>query len=48
MKSEVGTFFEAFPKGMVFANTYNGAGYDLVLLGQVEPPRSISTRWKRG
>jgi spermidine synthase len=36
VKSEIGTFFEAFPKGMVFANTYNGAGYDLVLLGQVE------------
>jgi spermidine synthase len=36
VKSEVGTFFEAFPKGMVFANTYNGAGYDLVLLGQVD------------
>src|SRR4030095_9297579 len=25
VKSEIGTFFEAFPKGMVFANTYNGA-----------------------
>jgi len=36
VKSEVATFFEAFPKGMVFANTYNGAGYDLVLLGQVD------------
>jgi spermidine synthase len=36
VKSEIGTFFEAFPNGMVFANTYNGAGYDLVLLGQVE------------
>ncbi len=36
VKSEIGTFFEAFPKGMVFSNTYNGAGYDLVLLGQVE------------
>jgi len=36
VKSEIGTFFEAFPRGMVFANTYNGAGYDLVLLGQVE------------
>jgi spermidine synthase len=34
VKSEIGTFFEAFPKGMIFANTYNGAGYDLVLLGQ--------------
>ena len=37
VKSEIGTFFEAFPNGMIFANTYNGAGYDLVLLGQVEP-----------
>ena len=37
VKSEIGTFFEAFPNGMVFGNTYNGAGYDLVLLGQVEP-----------
>ena len=36
VKSEIGTFFEAFPKGMIFSNTYNGAGYDLVLLGQVE------------
>ena len=39
VKSEIGTFFEAFPNGMIFANTYNGAGYDLVLLGQVEPTR---------
>ena len=37
VKSEVGTFFEAFPNGMIFANTYNGQGYDMVLLGQVEP-----------
>jgi spermidine synthase len=36
VKSEIGTFFEAFPNGMIFANTYNGEGYDLVLLGQVE------------
>ncbi|MGE3519607.1 MAG: fused MFS/spermidine synthase [Vicinamibacterales bacterium] len=36
VQSEMATFFEAFPKGMVFANTYNGAGYDLVLLGQVD------------
>ena len=39
VKSEIGTFFEAFPNGMVFGNTYNGMGYDLVLLGQVEPTR---------
>jgi spermidine synthase len=37
VKSEIGTFFEAFPNGMVFGNTYNGVGYDLVLFGRVEP-----------
>jgi spermidine synthase len=37
VKSEVGTFFEAFPNGVVWGNTNNGQGYDLVLLGQVEP-----------
>ena len=36
VKSEVATFFEAFPKGMIFANLYNGQGYDLVLLGQAD------------
>ena len=39
VKSEIGNFFEAFPNGMIFANTYNGQGYDLVLLGQVEPTK---------
>jgi spermidine synthase len=39
VKSEIGTFFEAFPNGMIFANTFNGQGYDLVLLGQIEPTR---------
>ena len=39
VKSEIGTFFNVFPHGMVFGNTYNGMGYDLVLLGQVEPTR---------
>ena len=37
VKSEIGTFLEAFPNGAVFANTVNGQGYDLVLFGQVEP-----------
>ena len=37
VKSEIATFFEAFPRGVVFGNTYNGAGYDLVLLGQRDP-----------
>jgi spermidine synthase len=39
VKSEIATFFEAFPHGMVWGNTNNGVGYDLVLLGQVEPTR---------
>src|SRR5262245_41794353 len=36
VKSEIATFMEAFPHGVVWGNTNNGAGYDLVLLGQVE------------
>ena len=35
VKSEIATFLEAFPNGVVWGNTNNGAGYDLVLLGQV-------------
>src|SRR5947207_1663262 len=37
VKSEVATFLEEFPNGMVFANTIQGQGYDVVLVGQVEP-----------
>jgi len=51
VKSEIGTFFEAFPRGMIFANLYNGQGYDLVLLGQIEPTHidldEIEARLKR-
>ena len=39
VKSEIATFFEAFPQGTVWANELNGGGYDLFLLGQVEPMR---------
>jgi spermidine synthase len=35
VKSEIGTFLEAFPEGAVFANTSNGQGSDLVLFGQL-------------
>jgi spermidine synthase len=45
VKSEIATFFEAFPNGVVFANTVNGAGYDLVLLGQVEPTKIDVDEW---
>jgi spermidine synthase len=36
VKSEIGTFFESFPSAVVWGNTNNGQGYDLVLMGQVE------------
>jgi spermidine synthase len=39
VKSEIGTFLEVFPGGVVWGNTNNGAGYDLVLLGQAEPTK---------
>ncbi|MCC7009388.1 MAG: fused MFS/spermidine synthase [Acidobacteria bacterium] len=39
VKSEIGTFLEAFPNGVVWGNTNNGQGYDLVLMGQVEPTK---------
>jgi spermidine synthase len=37
VKSEIGTFMEAFPNSVVWGNTNNGVGYDLVLMGQLEP-----------
>ena len=39
VKSEMATFFDAFPNAIVWANTNNGQGYDMVLMGQVEPTR---------
>src|SRR5260370_1829220 len=39
VKSEIATFLQAFPNGMVFANTIQGQGYDVVLVGQVEPAK---------
>jgi spermidine synthase len=37
VRSELATFFEAFPNATVWANTINGQGYDMVFMGQVEP-----------
>jgi spermidine synthase len=37
VKSEIATFLEVFPNGSVWANNINGRGYDLVLVGTVEP-----------
>lgn len=39
VKSEVATFFGAFPNGIIWGNTVGGQGYDVVLLGQMESPR---------
>ena len=36
VKSEIATFLEVFPYGTIWANTINGQGYDLVLLGRLD------------
>ena len=36
VRSELATFFDAFPNATVWANTINGQGYDMVFMGQVE------------
>jgi spermidine synthase len=38
VRSEIATFFEAFPNGTIWGNVNtDGEGYDLVLLGQLQP-----------
>ncbi len=37
VKSEIATFFQAFPNGTIWSNDDHGAGYDVVLLGQADP-----------
>ena len=38
VRSEIATFFEAFPNGSIWGNVNtDGEGYDLVLMGQLEP-----------
>jgi spermidine synthase len=37
IKSELLTFFQSFPNGTIWANNRDGAGYDMVFLGQAEP-----------
>jgi spermidine synthase len=37
IKSELETFFLAFPYGTVWSNTRDGLGYDMVFMGQAEP-----------
>ncbi len=51
VKSEIATFLDAFPNGVVWGNTSEGKGYDLVLLGPRDPTRidvdAIDQRLKR-
>jgi spermidine synthase len=37
VKSEVASFFEAFPDALIFGNTHEGGGYDVVLVGMKDP-----------
>jgi spermidine synthase len=37
VRSQVGTFLEVFPEGSIWSNDIRGQGYDLILLGQVDP-----------
>jgi spermidine synthase len=37
VKSEIATFFEAFPGGSIWGNDESGFGYDVVMLGGAEP-----------
>ncbi|HJZ95108.1 MAG TPA: fused MFS/spermidine synthase [Candidatus Solibacter sp.] len=39
VKSEIKTFFDAFPNGTIWGNDISGGGYDVVLLGQVDPAK---------
>ena len=51
VKSELATFFDVFPNGTVWGNDIAGEGYDVVLLGQVEPASinidALEDRWSR-
>ncbi len=38
VKSELATFFEAFPHSTIWANTVSGRGYDMVFMGHLEAP----------
>ncbi|HZD03715.1 MAG TPA: hypothetical protein VE173_02320, partial [Longimicrobiales bacterium] len=39
VKSELATFFRAFPRGLVWGNTQDGKGYDLVLSAREGDPQ---------
>jgi spermidine synthase len=41
IKSEIGTFFDVFPDGIIAGNTFHGIGYDTVLMAQGDGPLRI-------
>jgi spermidine synthase len=49
VKSEIATFVDAFPNTVIWGNPRDGEGYDLVLLGQLDPVRidvdQLQVRW---
>jgi spermidine synthase len=46
VKSQITSFFEVFPHGIIWGNTHKGLGYDTVLLGTVEPPHFDVDEWQ--
>ena len=46
VKSEIGTFFNVFPNGVIWGNTHQGRGYDTVLMGTVDPPQFNVDEWE--
>ena len=46
VKSEIGTFFDVFPNGVIWGNTHQGRGYDTVLMGTVEAPHFNVDEWE--
>jgi spermidine synthase len=47
VKSEIATFFDVFPNGTIWANDFDGEGYDVVLLGQAEDTRIDAAQMQR-
>jgi spermidine synthase len=45
VKSEIASFYKVFPNAIVWANTINGQGYDLVLFGQAEETKIDVDEW---
>ena len=46
VRSEIATFLDVFPHGIVWGNTIGGEGYDLVLTAQAEPQPIDVDRWQ--